>query len=91
MTSEDYNLIKDELHTIERAIASRAFNDPDGCIMNKLQAFCKNNGIPFCRGCRATLFTTLMAVVRVVKEYEKKNKGVTKQKKKTKKNETENL
>jgi hypothetical protein len=91
MTSEDYNLIKDELHTIERAIASRAFNDPDGCIMNKLQSFCKNNGIPFCRGCRTTLFTTLMAVVRVVKEYEKNNKEVKPQKKNRKKNEGKDL
>ena len=91
MTNEDYNLIKDELLTIERAIASRAFNDPDGCIMNKLQLFCKNNGIPFCRGCRATFFTTLMAVVRVVKEYEKNNIEVKKQNKIRKKNERKNL
>ena len=91
MTNEDYNLIKEDLPTIERAISSRAFNDPDGCIMNKLQSFCKNNGIPFCRGCRSTLFTTLMAVVRVVKEYEKNNTEVKKQNKSRKKNERKNL
>ena len=70
MKKEDYELLGNEIETLERAFKTKIFRDPDGSLINKISAFCKNNGIAFCRGCNASLMPTLHTIIQMLKSYQ---------------------
>ena len=72
MTKDDYNLIKKDLHYLEKAVQTKSFIDEDGTLTMRIQKVCKNNALPFCRGCQKTFFTNLQNLLQLVKKFKKK-------------------